>query len=244
MKILIRVDDFGMTPQAGLGPLYGGRLPDVGLALAQGFHAAMGGLPYMAAVVPAAVDAGGLAWLRGKPAGLTIALHGWDHRDAGGRDEFNESNEDGIRKCLDAGRRKLGPTPYFVPPFNAVSDTLFRACYHEGIRYVFGGPVDWPTPPNPMEKAMGVKYIPAWARLYGATRWVQAPGNQVLCTELNMELVRVYSFAVLTLHLPWEFARDPELFGVRDVARRLREFFDVLSADDFVKALPCGSFTS
>jgi len=217
MKVVLRVDDYGWSPrEATPSPM---KAPDDGLRLAQGFHAALGGLPYLAAVIPAAVDERGLEWLQSEPSGLTIALHGWSHRPAGGgvHSEFHDFDEAGCRALLDQGQRMLrtaaGPPRHFVPPFNAMEPALVDALWHEGLRYVWGAPSAWPTPPQPYDLER-LTFIRAWAPLYGASVWRQGPQDRPLL-EVWQEVREWPGKAVMTLHLPWEYARNPGLDGLR-----------------------------
>jgi hypothetical protein len=201
------------------------KAPDHGLELARRFHAAMQGIPYLGAIIPACVDADGVAWLQSRPDGLTAALHGWDHYPPGGvRSEFHNCNLDGARALLERGRHHLGlgDLAHFVPPFNAVEEVLPEACYLEGLHYIWGGgshgvaqPSDWATQPPPYPLGR-VTFVPSWAPTYGATRWrMSAEGPPPLLETLPALLERE-GCAVVTLHICWEAAHDAERFdGVR-----------------------------
>lgn len=233
MKILIRVDDFGWTSEESDNPPL--KKTDAGLRIARKFHDALDGIPYLAAVIPAVLDVVGREWLLSKPKGLTVALHGWSHREPnpGDRHEFEGMSQDEVRGRICSGQGVCGPTPYYVPPFNGLDHAHVPALWHEGIRYIFGREQEWGTPPSPVELANGVKFIPAWARLYGALGWKQGSAEKRLLDVLY-DIYDLPGFAVMTLHLPWEHARDPEFKHTR-VLQEFKGHF--ISADDFVREI-------
>lgn len=218
--ILIRVDDFGWTSQETETPPI--KQTDVDLEIAQRFHEAMSGVPYLAGVIPACVTPRGMDWLR-KVDGLAVALHGWDHGSTRPqeRDEFSQMSAQEIRTAIDRGQKLIGPTQFFIPPYNAMPANLAEAAWHEGIRYIFGRESEWPAPPQPHQIGR-VWFCPAWAPLYGASRWQQGAAQHAdgLVGWLKSWGWR-HAPAVLTLHITWEHARDPEFNGVRELAKLL-----------------------
>src|SRR5688572_17933391 len=69
-QFVLRVDDVGWTARPiDPAPL---KAPDVGLELAQRFHRALGGIPYLAGLIPATIrhDDEAQAWLASKPEGM------------------------------------------------------------------------------------------------------------------------------------------------------------------------------
>jgi hypothetical protein len=226
MKFLIRVDDIGMTPEES--PMPPGKNRDHGLELAKKFNDAMQGVPWLAAVVPAMLDEDGVAWLK-QAKGVDVALHGWDHCEADGcRNEFENLSIDSCRWKISNGQLRVGPTPYFVPPWNAYTPNFIEAAWHEGIRHIFAAPVQWETPPSPVELARGVKLWPAWSSLYGSLAWTQ--GCKPILNTLP-DLLGKKGKAVLTLHITWISARDPEFVSVRTFARMIAQH--AISAQEF-----------
>lgn len=221
MKFVIRVDDVGWsaTEAPGRAPM---KMPDPGLRIARKFHEAMGGVPYLAGVIPAVLDHDGANWIRGRPPGMTVALHGWSHEPSGSvRSEFHGMDPEKIRERIADGRRVVGFTSHFIPPFNAYDDAWGEPMWHEGIRTVWGLESRWPTPPRPEERGRQI-FVPAWAPLYGATRWTQGSAEAPIVDVLDRYAVRE-GIAVLTLHVTWEAARDPAFEGVRELAGLIRD---------------------
>lgn len=235
MILAIRVDDFGWTTTPTPTPPI--KEPDVGFQLAQRFHEAMSGLPYLAAIIPANLDEAAQSWLDSKPAGLTPAVHGWDHgaERPSSRDEFEGRTIPFIRDQLDRGRRLLGDTRHYVPPYNALSGRVIDACFHEGLHVIWGGPIDRHTPPEPCT-AGGVTLIPAWLPLYGATCGNFSSNNTTLLDVLP-RMLATPGHAVLCLHLTWEFSHDQSLDGLRRLCDLLRADDSVVSPDAFVAAI-------
>lgn len=218
MKFAIRVDDFGWKPTKE------GKERDLGLQEARRFHECFAGFPYLGAVIPADADEEGRAWIATKPAGLTVALHGWDHSTPGGaRNEFEGFSIDAMREKLEAGQKRVGPTPHFVPPFNSISPGLAEACFHEGVRYIWGAPVRWDTPPSPIELDKGVRFLPSWDRFYAATRWQQGDQAPLLAQLSGNWWKSAPGLACITLHITWELARDHQLRGVRELVSLVAE---------------------
>lgn len=231
MKLMIRVDDVAMSPrEAAQVP---DKLPDTGCEIVRRFHAAMGGLPYLAAVVPAMLDEAGGDWIRSRPPGMTVALHGWDHTRRGTvANEFHGLTVEEMRNKIADGYKIVGGCKWFVPPFNACEEGLFEACFHEGIRFVCGSPSKWPTPPQPWGVYREVTFVPAWAPLYGATAWSQG-GGPVLLKEIA-RYINEPGVAVLTLHGPtWEFAKDQDFVGVRALVKAVGA--NVISPEEFAR---------
>ncbi len=235
MKFVIRVDDFGWGAEADPdnAPL---KRVDVGLLHARHFHSVMQGVPYLAGVIPACLDIPAQDWIHSKPAGLSVAVHGWDHKmRAGSRNEFEGLSENACRDLFSNGMKKIGKTRHLIPPFNAITPEMVRAAWHEGIRFVWGAPSNWFTPPSPREMEMGVVFVPSWTPLYGASGWGQAAGDRPLWQAMA-ELGNSPGVAVVTLHLPWEFARDPDLRWLRHLVDAHRRW--IISPEEFVDALP------
>ena len=245
MRIVVRVDDLGWTADE-VPDQYPIKLPDMGLALAQRFHAAMQGVPYLGALIPATIadDPQAQAWLAAKPVGLTVAMHGWDHTPRNGENsEFMGLTLDECRERLERGQHLVESltgayAEHFVAPFNHFGGPLLDALALEGVRYAWGGgtmrseqPSDWPTQP-PIDRSLGVvHFVPSWARLYGSTRWPF--GSAPVLLE---ELPRVLDYpgtAVLVMHLPWELTRGgPDFEGVAQFAARFGEH--IISPAEFV----------
>lgn len=216
MQLVVRVDDVGWASN---------RVPDPGLALARRFHAAMQGLPWLAGIIPACLDDEAYGWLRSNPPGVTIALHGWNHNGVdGGNSEFAGRDLESCRNRIDRGARPLRDAgivvEHLVLPWNAYEDPLCEACYHEGIRYIWGGgnhcvtpPSRWPTPPPPYPLGR-IVFIPSWAPLYGAVCWQMGADDRPLENVLPF-LVDLPGSAVLTLHITWEISRHGDLRGVK-----------------------------
>jgi hypothetical protein len=231
VNYVLRVDDFGWTSEEEEYPT---KKKDVGLEVAKRFHDALNGVPYLAGVIPAAVDLQGRSWIESAPKGLTVALHGWKHQTVDKvRSEFHGMDPQGIRTMIDAGQKVVGPTKHFIPPFNAYDEYWGEPLWHEGIRYVWGRELDWPTPPHAEIRGRQI-FIPAWARLYGALAWVQGAAKKRLLDEIELTHDQP-GIAVMTLHLPWESARDPKFNHLREMSKTWRGYF--ISADDFVKEI-------
>lgn len=225
MQFVIRVDDLGWISNGD---------PDPGLQLAQQFHAAMGGIPYLAAVIPAFLDEAGLRWLASTPEGMTVAIHGWNHkRSQNVSSEFHGLDQDSCRARIDRGRRllrdeaKIEPD-HLVLPYNAMEPPIPEACYHEKIGYIWGGgdhcaitPSPWPTPPQPYPLGR-VGFVPSWALLYGATRWQMGADDRAIETVLH-KLIDWPGKSVLTLHITWEASRGKKFEGVRWLVEQIRD---------------------
>lgn len=230
MRILCRCDDFGWSTEASDTPPI--KLPDTGLALAQRFHEAMGGSPYLAGVIAKCVDDEGRAWLQSKPAGLTVALHGWDHGawQPRERDEFSALSETQSRERIELCQRKVGPTPYWIPPYNSLAPVFLATAWHEGVRYVFSGPSGWPTPPSPYQVER-LWIVPAWAPLYGGSRFRQGESPSILESLSKVDLDKP-GHAVITLHIGWEADKHEYFDGVRELVDRVREH--LVTPDEYI----------
>lgn len=218
MIFTIRVDDVGWTATpADEAPL---KLPDASLELARRFHAALGGLPWLAAVIPATLDRDGAKWLRDNRGDIELAIHGWDHRRVDGLDsEFRGIPEERCRAMLRHGLEVVeAPVRHFVPPFNALEPELASALPKEGFEVLWGGISDAPEVPF---TAHGMAYIPAWRRLYGATRRRMSGSAPPLIGEIP-PILDAPGFAVITLHLTWEAAAFDGFAGVRELAGLIR----------------------
>ena len=228
MKFCIRVDDLGFLPTDP-------KKSDDGLALAQRFHEAMQELPYLGAVIPSTVNQVGVNWLRSNPEGLTLALHGWNHEKSDGvESEFRNLSGDECRKRICAGRLWLlgnqGVIPHFVPPWNALEPNLIEACYHEGIKYIWGEPSNWPTPPQPY--AMGrITFVPSWKPLYAATAWRMSTDTPPL-SETLLTLLDQPGKAIITLHITWEAAKCNDFRGMRWLVEKIKD--RVISPEEYL----------
>lgn len=231
MKFLIRVDDIGMRPEEA--PIPPGKKWDHGLKMAMEFDDALDGLPWMAACVPMLCDEDGIARIRSRH-NITVALHGWDHCEVmGARNEFEGLSVDACREKIDKSQKHIGPTKFFVPPWNAYTSNFVEAAWHEGIRHVFVAPEEWPTPPSPVNMGKGVKFWPAWFPLYGALGWRQSNESCDRILSTIPSLLDHPGRAVLTLHITWEAARDPKFKHVQDLAKMIKDH--IVTAEEFVK---------
>lgn len=238
MKVCIRVDDIGWTAETAFqqSPC---KQPDRALSLARRFHRAMLGRPYLAGIIPRAVDEAGREWLRTRPVGMTFAQHGTSHRLAADmvRSEYRDMTGSALRDYVAVGHSALGvPTEEivdFIPPFNALEPELPDALYLEGFRRIWGAPSRWSTPPQPQWLGRCL-FVPAWMPLYGATLWRMQAADRPLI-EVWPEVSTWPGYAVLTLHVPWEAAKDGwTLFdGVRRLVGLLGDA--ILSPSDWLK---------
>jgi hypothetical protein len=226
MNYCIRVDDIGWTTE---------KLPDKGLGLAQRFHAAMQGLPYLGGIIPACLDAEGLAWLASKPIGLTIAQHGYDHRKVDGvASEFRGLNLTGCRERINRGwrlfRDNRTSTEHMIPPFNAIEPDFPQACALEGIKCIWGEPSTWPTPPQPYSIGP-IMFVPSWMPLYAATMWRMAAETAPL-TETLPQTLSMPGRAVITLHITWEASKSESFNGMRWLVDQIKD--RVISPNEFL----------
>jgi peptidoglycan/xylan/chitin deacetylase (PgdA/CDA1 family) len=232
MQFTVRVDDIGWIQN---------RIADRGLLLAQRFHASMRGLPYLAAVIPEVVDHDGLVWLRSKPEGMTIALHGFDHHPTGNgvASEFHECDLDACRQRIAWGLNSLKgiEVRHMVLPFNAYAPPLSEACYLTGIMYIWGGglhdvtvPSAWLTPPQPYSLGR-VGFVPSWAPTYAATLW-RMGADDIPLRETLPRILDLPGRAVLTLHITWEAAKSDDFRGVNWLVEQIRD--RVISAQEYL----------
>ena len=214
MRLCLRMDDAGWNP-ANEDKI------DRGLELAQHCHALLHGLPYLAAVIPEAVDDAGLAWLQSKPEGMRVAMHGLDH----GPVEFRGLKMERMRERICQARNALAEVPFedMVLPNNQFEWGLGTACMHEGVKYLWGGghhtrtdPSTWPTPPPPYPLE-DIVFVPSWKPTYAAvTGWMRddiPPLREVLPGLLDKP-----GKAVLTIHITWEAGLHKDLDGIRWLA--------------------------
>jgi len=193
------------------------KYPDKGLRLAQRFHDAMQGLPYLAGIIPACLDDEGKEWLRSKPVGLMPALHGLDHEGPNGaRSEFRGLDAAGCQARIAAARGILAEcgieTEHLILPFNAWEPEL-ASCHDEGICYVWGGgthnttaPSRWPISPPPYPLG-SLTFVPSWLKTYAATLWQMGADDRPLNTVFP-DLLDLPGKAVITLHITWEAAKS------------------------------------
>ena len=232
MKFCIRVDDFGWTSSGTKDP---------GLEMAQKYHAAMQGLPYLAAVIPSCVDGKGLAWLRSCPDALTVAMHGFNHELSGSKvaSEFHDSNRAECRLRIALGKRALQnvPVAHMVLPFNAYEPDLAEACYLEGLHFIWGGsshcerePSRWPVPPPPYPLGR-VTFVPSWEPTYAATLWRMKPTDRPL-EETLPALLDQPGKAIITLHITWEAAKCEDFKGVRWLVDLIRD--RIISSEEYL----------
>lgn len=215
MKFVLRLDDVGWTekPEKEL-PL---KKPDGGLALAQRFCKAMGGAPWLAGVIPDALDKDGVAWLRSRPKGLTVAMHGVTHRRVDGVDsEFRGYSRPRCTVELESGKIKLGvKTRHFIPPFNALEPELREALPVSGFSVVWG---HYSQDPQPPRQEGSITFVPSYYPLYSATLVTMGAGPAPLVDTIPYLLGRPGAL-VITLHLPWEAAKcdGADFEGVREL---------------------------
>lgn len=247
MKFCVRVDDLGWLPtESDTEPLPMKR-HDTGLALAQSFHSAMGGAPYLGAVIPHVVrrDNDAQAWLASRPAGLTVALHGITHRPFKQiPDEWHRTSDEQVRDLVGEAQNLLrihcgGKAEHFVPPFNSpLRPAHCDALWYEGIRYVWGGgthesriPSGWHSQPPPY--AVGrVMFVPSWAPLYSATLWRFGETPRTLLDALG-DLRAIPGTAVVTMHITWEATHCGEAFvGVREFVEKHGQ--DIISPEEYL----------
>ncbi len=230
MKFAIRVDDVGWTAEpAGTPPE---KKPDVGLRLASRFHAALGGLPWLAGVIPSCLDAVGAAWLRENSDLVTPAIHGWNHQMSyGERSEFYGLSKQQCLTILKQSVERVGPTEHFIPPFNATTAEMLWACSVFGLKFLLGSITDSPYPVM-HRRDEKMAFIPAWKVTYNATRRRMAEGIGSLIEEVP-RILEQPGMAVITLHVPWEAADGDGFFGVRELAGIIRH--NVVSPNEYVK---------
>jgi len=226
LRLTIRADDLGWDVKQ----------PDKidrGLSLARRFHDAMQGVPYLGAVIPSCVDADGRAWLRSRPKGLTVAMHGVTHNmvSPGVESEFAGLTRTKCMVMIGSGQRRLGvPTQHFVAPFNHYGEFLGDALADCGIIYHWYGdtPEQEPMPPKRSERFV---WIPVWRPLYGMTAWRVADDRPSILDVLAGLNGSIQS-AIVTLHITWEAAFPPEFDGVREFVKTYGQH--VITPDEYV----------
>lgn len=228
---MIRVDDVGWTPASTSEPPI--KVPDRGLYLARRFNRAMDGVPWLAGVIPSALDDDGRKWLAQRPGNVTVAMHGVTHRRVDGVDsEFRGMDYHRCKIELLEGLVELGvKTQHFIPPFNAIEPHLIEALVDTGFRSVWGQFEAIPRPPRPMD---GLTFVPSLYELYSATLVSMGHGQLPLLDVLPFVMSRP-GYAVITLHITWEAARcDTEDFeGVRELVKLARSH--VVSPEDYLR---------
>lgn len=217
MKFVLRVDDIGWTAEpADVRPI---KKPDPELALAKRFHAVFKGLPWIAGVIPAALDDVGRAWLLARPEGMTIAMHGVTHRRAEGVDsEFRGMTTERCEALLNQGLTQLGmKSRHFIPPFNVADPELLPALWKTGFSVIWGQYEQKPLPPRRMGNLL---FVPSFFGLYSSTLQTMGRDQGPILNNIGKYL-DVPGYAVITLHLPWENSKcDHANFeGVRELVR-------------------------
>ena len=196
----------------------------MGLRNARRFHAALGGLPWLAGVIPTALDDEGREWLRSRPEGLTVAMHGVTHRRAGGFDsEFRDMNTVEVAKELRRGLSLLGvPARHFIPPYNALEPQLVEVIRNSDLEVVWG---HYDTCPKPPIHHGRHTFVPSFFNLYSATTCSMGPGQAPVIDAVH-QFIPGNGFAVITLHLPWELAKSDQndFNGVRELARVIKDY--------------------
>lgn len=217
MKFVLRVDDIGWTSEpAEVRPI---KKADPELALSKRFHACFKGLPWIAGVIPAALDDVGRAWLQTRPEGMTIAMHGVTHRRAEGFDsEFRSMSTSTCEALLGQGLGQLGmKTRHFIPPFNVVDVDLVPALAKTGFSVVWGQYEQAPKPPRRMGSLL---FVPSFFGLYSSTLQTMGKDQGPILNNIGKYL-DAPGYAVITLHLPWEHSKcDHANFeGIRELVR-------------------------
>jgi hypothetical protein len=225
MIVTIRVDDIGWKPHAT------GR--DKDLSLAQKFHVAMQGVPYLGAVIPICLDDRGREWLQSRPKGLTVAMHGITHEmvEPGVESEFAGRE---LRECsamIALGKRILGvETEHFVAPWNHYGESLHEALSISGIIRHWVGPVA-DDKPESVRHLLEYSMAYAWKPLYGAILW-PAGTDGIALAETMPEIMEREGRAVLTLHLTWEAAKGDDFKGVRWFVEKYMD--QVISPEEYI----------
>ena len=227
MQVVVRVDDVGWNP------LKGEDRQDYGLKLAKIFHEAMGGAPYLAAVIPACLDDEGRAWIESKPEGLTVGMHGMTHERAGGDrgGEYCWRDKEQIAAMVEQGLLLIpGKVDHFVAPYNTYAEHLHEALAAQGVRYHWTQPEYTEAVPS-IEKKDGYFLIPAWKPLYGCIAWPSGPEEKPLLERIP-EIMKKEGRAVLTLHITWEASRGEQFTGVRWFVERYKN--SIISPEEYL----------
>lgn len=228
MKICLRIDDIGLKPRGGY---------DEGLAIAKLLHDSLEGRPYLAGVIPGILDPAGAEWIRSKPEGMTIALHGWRHDIGmlGGNCEFEEMSELLCMQRIEQGLKNVALDHElidFIPPRNAVSDGMLAACKRAGLARVWGQSYASDYPFAPEFKEYGL-FIPLWTPLCGATLWRMSDTCRPVIDLLKKNAARPEA-AIVCLHITWEANFSPAFRGIKEL---LRSFGDcIISPDEYITA--------
>lgn len=185
MKIILRVDDCGWTPQ---------KQPDTNLIYFQEWRKQFGivGYPVVYGFIPAMVDDDEIRWLmRNLSKEERLAVHGWDHE------------KDAVLTVADMARGrehlKFAPVCY-IPPFNKYGvdtmDCWSVVCDYPS--YFFGGFVgeDHNLGHYPMRVGQTI-HLPACRQLYERAPKVLENLTRYLDTDQCP--------LVLTLHLTWDW---------------------------------------
>jgi hypothetical protein len=181
----------------------------------------MGQVPWLAAVVPAELDPEALGWIRSQPAGVTFALHGWNHHRRESQDnEFYGYSREKCREILSRGLEKIGiPLRHFVAPFNGVTEQLLEACGEVGLSVVWGAPE--PLLPGPRLSGR-VIFVPADWDFYGHSTLPEIGTAPEPLAKLLPKVAQEPGVACIVLHIPWEASLRDGFVGVRKLAEMLR----------------------
>lgn len=204
MSVVLRIDDVGRTPADS--PEHG---TDSDLTYFQEWREAIGlrGLPVIYAAVPQWLSSKGLDALNVIEPPERVAVHGWDHKKGWGPD----------LQFMELGRRLLGNTTVYVPPFNFYDMETMQNWSKVGGRFFLGGHEDYPST-SCLENR--VCHIKADASMYGKVFPVK---TAILARELNDQV------AVATLHIPWDKISD-----VRGFAEEVKDYLVDLYKTDTV----------
>lgn len=226
MKVVVRVDDVGWKPPEGEDR------QDNGLDLFHKFHAAMSGVPFLAAVIPACLDDAGRQWLESKPAGLTVGMHGVDHQREGGNcGEFSWLQKEQVVDRVKLGLSLMpAGVEHFVAPWNDYGEHLHDVLALAGVKYHWTEP-EYSENPSWIERKQDYSIIPAWAPLYGCIAWPSGPGQSPMLERIP-EIMKREGRAVLTLHITWEASRGGEFTGVQWLVANYRHL--ILTPEEYL----------
>lgn len=227
MRFVVRIDDIGWKPEHKI---------DQGLELAQQLHIRMNGAPYVAAIIPTALDPAGLQWLKSKPAGLTVAVHGLDHSEV----EFRNLDQAQMHARIAEAKQQLCEVDCrdLVLPFNQYESGLSSVCTDLGIDRIWGGGNhiktdpsigDTPPTPYPLEKCI---FIPSWKPTYAATLW--RIRDDILGLNNTLPWLSLFpGKAVIVLHITWEASYSSTLAGIRWLAESIGD--KIISAEEYLR---------
>jgi len=173
----------------------------------------MRGFPYLAGIVPGWLNHQARLWLRSWPAGMTPAVHGWKHLPSanGVESEFHDFDYRYCRRLVRKAKLVLGVLVVdFIPPWNVQPELLAMACCDEGLKRVWGSPLQELTPPALTEYGWR---IAAWLPGYCATAWRMSEDRPSLLEVL--ESMQGDQVLPITLHVTWEASFSPAFGGVR-----------------------------